>query len=178
MPEGVVANTYKLNAASDNVEILKSFNAGDVIPKDCGVVLEATKGTFEFVESKANVESLEGNLLYGLDEGGTTVGPDGTTDYIFYMLSLDKNGENVGFYWKNGGAPFIAKAHKAYLAIPKSSDINISAFSFDDLNGIKGIESDSIVENGEIYTLSGIRMNGKQLPKGIYIVNGKKVVIK
>ena len=178
VPEGVVANTYKLNTAGDNVEILKSFNPGDVIPKDCGVVLEGTEGTFEFVESKANVESLEGNLLYGLDEGGTTVGPDGTTNYIFYMLSLDKNGENVGFYWKNGGKPFTATAHKAYLAIPKSSDINISAFSFDDLNGIKGIESDSIVENGEIYTLSGIRMNGKQLPKGIYIVNGKKVVIK
>ena len=178
VPEGVVANTYKLNTAGDNVEILKSFNPGDVIPKDCGVVLEGTEGKFEFVESKANVESLEGNLLYGLDEEGQTVGPDGTTDYIFYMLSLDKNGENVGFYWKNGGAPFTAKAHKAYLAIPKSSDINISAFSFDDLNGIKGIESDSIVENGEIYTLSGIRVNGKQLPKGIYIVNGKKVVIK
>ena len=178
VPEGVVANTYKLNTAGDNVEILKSFNPGDVIPKDCGVVLEGTEGTFEFVESKANVESLEGNLLYGLDEGGTTVGPDGTTNYIFYMLSLDKNGENVGFYWKNGGKPFTATAHKAYLAIPKSSDINISAFSFDDLNGIKGIESDSIVENGEIYTLSGIRVNGKQLPKGIYIVNGKKVVIK
>ena len=182
VPEGVTANTYKLNAAGDNVEILKTFNAGDVIPADCGVVLEADEKDkaqeFTFEVSKANVESLEGNLLYGLDEEGQTVGPDGTTDYIFYMLSLDKNGENVGFYWKNGGAPFTAKAHKAYLAIPKSSDINISAFSFDDLNGIKGIESDSIVENGEIYTLSGIRMNGKQLPKGIYIVNGKKVVIK
>ena len=178
VPEGVVANTYKLNTAGDNVEILKSFNPGDVIPKDCGVVLEGTEGTFEFVESKANVESLEGNLLYGLDEGGTTVGPDGTTNYIFYMLSLDKNGENVGFYWKNGGKPFTATAHKAYLAIPKSSDINISSFSFDDLNGIKGIVSDSTTERGEVYTLSGMRMNGNQLPKGIYIVNGKKVVIK
>ena len=178
VPEGVVANTYKMNTAGDNVEILKSFNPGDVIPKDCGVVLEGTEGTFEFVESKANVESLEGNLLYGLDEGGTTVGPDGTTNYIFYMLSLDKNGENVGFYWKNGGKPFTATAHKAYLAIPKSSDINISSFSFDDLNGIKGIVSDSTTERGEVYTLSGMRMNGNQLPKGIYIVNGKKVVIK
>ena len=178
VPEGVVATTYTLNAAGDNVKVLNTFNTGDVIPKDCGVVLEGQEGTYEFAESKANVEAVEGNLLYGLDKGGTTVGPDGTTDYIFYMLSLDKNGENVGFYWKNGGAPFFAKAHKAYLAIPKSSDINISAFSFDDLNGIKGIERDSIVENGNIYTLSGIRVNGKQLPKGIYIVNGKKVVIK
>ena len=178
VPEGVVATTYTLNAAGDNVEVLNTFNTGDVIPKDCGVVLEGQEGTYEFAESKANVEAVEGNLLYGLDEGGTTVGPDGTTDYIFYMLSLDKNGENVGFYWKNGGKPFKATAHKAYLAIPKSSDINISSFSFDDLNGIKGIVSDSTTERGEVYTLSGMRMNGNQLPKGIYIVNGKKGVIK
>ena len=119
------------------------------------------------------------NLLLGLDEDGTTVGPDGTTDdYIFYMLSTDKNGENVGFYWKNGGAPFTTMGHKAYLAIPKSSNVNVSSFVFDDLTGIRAITENTSEDTKGVYTLSGMRVNASQLPKGIYIVNGKKVVIK
>ena len=181
VPEGVTAYTYTAN--EDDIEVLQTFNPGDVIPKACGVVLEAenqgTKQEFTFVVSETDAEAVEGNLLYGLDNGGMTVGPDGTDNYTFFMLSLDKNNENVGFYYgaKKGGA-FEALPHKAYLAIPKPNGINATSFTFDDLNGIKGIESDSIMERGEVYTLSGIRVNGNQLPKGIYIVNGKKVVIK
>ena len=147
------------------------------------MVLEAenqgTEQEFTFELSDTDAEADEGNLLYGLDNGGMTVGPDGTDNYTFFMLSLDKNNENVGFYYgaKKGGV-FEALPHKAYLAIPKPNGINATSFTFDDLNGIKGIESDSIMERGEVYTLSGIRVNGNQLPKGIYIVNGKKVVIK
>ena len=181
VPEGVTAYTYTAN--ENDIEILQTFGSGDVIPKACGVVLEAenqgTEQEFTFVVSETDAEAVEGNLLYGLDEGGRTVGPDGTENYTFFMLSLDKNNENVGFYYgaKKGGA-FEALPHKAYLAIPKPNGINATSFTFDDLNGIKGIESDSIMERGEVYTLSGIRVNGNQLPKGIYIVNGKKVVIK
>ncbi len=181
VPEGVTAYTYTAN--ENDIEVLQTFNPGDVIPKACGVVLEAenqgTEQEFTFELSDTDAEADEGNLLYGLDNGGMTVGPDGTDNYTFFMLSLDKNNENVGFYYgaKKGGA-FEALPHKAYLAIPKPNGINATSFTFDDLNGIKGIESDSIMERGEVYTLSGIRVNGNQLPKGIYIVNGKKVVIK
>lgn len=182
VPEGVEAMAYKLNNAGDNIEILQTFKKGDVIPMGCGVVLEAeTKGelqTFTFMVSNDQVDAVTGNLLLGLDEDGTTVGPDENIEYKFYMLSTDKNGENVGFYWKNGGAPFTTKAHKAYLAIPKSSNVNASSFVFDDLTGIRSIAVDNVENTDGVYTLSGIRMDGKALPKGIYIVNGKKMVIK
>ena len=181
VPEGVTAYTYTAN--ENDIEVLQTFNPGDVIPKACGVVLEAenqgTEQEFTFELSDTDAEADEGNLLYGLDNGGMTVGPDGTDNYTFFMLSLDKNNENVGFYYgAKKGVAFEALPHKAYLAIPKPNGINATSFTFDDLNGIKGIESDSIMERGEVYTLSGIRVNGNQLPKGIYIVNGKKVVIK
>ena len=32
--------------------------------------------------------------------------------------------------------------------------------------------------NGEIYTIGGVRVKADKLPKGIYIVNGKKMVVK
>ena len=183
VPSGVVAKTVELTTAGDNIQTSRTYEAGKIIPKDCGVLLEAVNKdentqTFFFAEGITSDTADPNNLLYGLDEDGTTVGPDDSTDYIFYMLSTDKNGKNVGFYWKNGGAPFTTKAHKAYLAIPKSSNINVSSFVFDDLTGIRAI-TDNVSQNAEgVYTLSGIRVNSNQLPKGIYIVNGKKVVIK
>ena len=177
VPTGVEAYTYKLNDAGDDVVISNTLKEKDVIPAGCGVVLKATGGTYEFVENVGAVDAIQDNLLLGFDDGGDTVGPEGVECY-FYMLSTDKNGE-VGFYWGNStGAAFNSGAHKAYLAIPKSSGINISAFSFEDLNGIRSVVDDNAASAEDVYTLSGIRMNGKQLPKGIYIVNGKKVVIK
>jgi len=183
VPSGVVATTVELTTAGDNIQTSRTYEAGKIIPKDCGVLLEALNKdentqTFFFAEGITSDTADPNNLLYGLDEDGTTVGPDDSTDYIFYMLSTDKNGKNVGFYWKNGGAPFTTKAHKAYLAIPKSSNINVSSFVFDDLTGIRAITGNVSQDAEGVYTLSGIRVNGNQLPKGIYIVNGKKVVIK
>lgn len=43
--------------------------------------------------------------------------------------------------------------------------------------GINGV-AELAEDNAETYTLSGVRANGKNLPKGIYIVAGKKMVVK
>ncbi len=185
VPAGVTAKSFCLNAAGDDVEVLQTFEEGDVIPAGFGVVLEAvTKSdatqTFEFTVNGSN-ECIfaDGNLLLGSDEAATTVGPDQTVEYYFYMLSTNSKGDEVGFYWgKPNGAAFTCGAHKAYMAIPKSSSVNASSFVFDNLNGIHGIQSDVTIEDGNVYTLSGMRVEGSQLPKGIYIVNGKKMVIK
>lgn len=46
-----------------------------------------------------------------------------------------------------------------------------------DIENISVAESD-IDDNAQWYTLDGKRMQGKPATKGIYIVNGKKVVLK
>ena len=38
------------------------------------------------------------------------------------------------------------------------------------------VKSDARIQG--IFNLQGVRMNGEQLPAGLYIINGKKVVIK
>ncbi len=184
VPEGVVAKMYGLNSDNELIEITPFIEEGDVIPAGCGVVLEATTPlekttSFEFVvDNNGDIYPDNGNLLYGSDEATMTDEiVDG--DNLYYMLSTDKNGENPGFYWgAKKGVAFENGAHKAFLAIPKSSGVNISSFVFDYLTGIRSIVSDSTEGAEGVYTLSGMRINGKQLPKGIYIVNGKKMVIK
>lgn len=46
----------------------------------------------------------------------------------------------------------------------------------DDPSGINSIKAE--IANGNVYTLQGVRVIGNHLAKGIYIVNGKKVVVK
>lgn len=63
-------------------------------------------------------------------------------------------------------------------AVPAGTTITISARYSKGLSGIEAVEADA--ENGvnEIYNLQGIRVNRSDLPAGIYIVNGKKQVIR
>ena len=66
--------------------------------------------------------------------------------------------------------------HKVYLPIPVSGSGGVSSFLFDDMNGI----SETMVFNstsGDVYTISGVKVTGT-LQKGLYIINGKKVVIR
>jgi len=202
VPEGVVAKKFILVVetppSNDPAPMMNSKRAdesttieevaietGDIIPAGTGVVIEAIEKseknqTFEFAVATLS-EPLEidaNNILYGSDEP-TMTNEIVEGDNLYYVLSTDKNGENVGFYWgAKKGVAFMNGAHKAFLAIPKSSGVNASSFVFDELTGIRAITVDSTEGAEGVYTLSGMRIDGKQLPKGIYIVNGKKMVIK
>lgn len=105
------------------------------------------------------------------------------SDYYYYTLSLDEDGENVGFYWmKEDGAPFVTKPYKAFLRAKKvfvdGSSAKKSAFVFDENDNTITAISDAIApveQQTPVYDLCGRRVNatGKS---GLYIINGKKVV--
>lgn len=46
------------------------------------------------------------------------------------------------------------------------------------VNGIQNITIDNMPENAKVYNLNGQRVNTKALKSGVYVVNGKKVVLK
>lgn len=178
VPEDMEAYTVKVTT---KVERSTTYNAGDVIPAGTGVVLKADKGDYVFTVVDEAPAKDEANMLRGSDEKATTTG--GT---YFYALTLDKNGQNPGFYWmvENGGA-YDAGAHKAYLALDKTfaelagsgSAKGFLALPGDETDGIHQIENGQLTfDNAEIYNLSGQRV--QKAAKGIYIVNGKKVVVK
>ena len=53
-------------------------------------------------------------------------------------------------------------------------DMRLSAMGT--VTGVKDVETKATTGKEEIYDLQGRKMNSKNLPKGIYIINGKKVV--
>ncbi|MFW5589609.1 MAG: FN3 associated domain-containing protein, partial [Bacteroidales bacterium] len=134
------------------------------------------------------------NLLHGTrrESDGVTTDVDGTNNYYYYKLSYKLDAGNpvpdsYGFYrGKADGTAFEMKnTLTAYLALPKSSGlVNNLRISIDNEDGpATSIQTNRIPADNmpqSVYTLSGVRVNaaGNRLPKGIYIVNGKKVVIK
>ena len=51
------------------------------------------------------------------------------------------------------------------------------AKSIDEATGIRSIDNERAT-NGDWYTIDGVKLNGKPTEKGVYIVNGRKVVVK
>lgn len=179
IPAGITASGVSVNGKS--LVMGPVLAKDDVIAKGNAVLLTADAyGDYEFTvvadtEVDANI-SWDANLLRGNDEEATTKGGD-----VYYQLSLNAthDANSIGFYWgaADGGA-FNNKAHRAYLVVPAEQAKGITGFTFGDMtDGIRQIENGQLtIENAEIYNLSGQRVNKAQ--KGIYIVNGKKVVMK
>ena len=183
VPEGVTAYT----AAVSNGSLTLSEVTG-AIPAGTGVVLKtdsklATNTAFTFIQAMEAGTAAADNMLLGTDDTATTTAPEGSTgSYKFYALSLNgSNAENtVGFYYRKGspdGGAFTNGAHKAYLAVPIEQASGAKGFAFSDsLTGIEMQTFGTSPKGKGIYNLSGQRVS---IPsKGIYIVNGKKVVIR
>ena len=152
------------------------YNGLDPVPANEPLVIKAVEDTHVLNFTTTGEKSLKSkgkNDLEGTDE--ETVLPADDT-YYFYALSLNSAGElnSVGFYWMNEtGAAFTNGAHKAYLKLAKSNGAAVKGFAFNDLEtAIQNVEASTAC--GTLYDLSGRKVNKVQ--KGIYIINGKKVV--
>lgn len=182
MPEGLTGYTI---TSEDGLTLKfnEAYVAGAVVPAKTALVLKATEEltadkeyTYTIVNSTAVAPT--DNLLHGSVENATT-NVDGA--HAYYKLASDPV-EGLGFYYgaENGGA-FTNSAHKAYLAVKTETLSQKRGFSFDSMT--TGINQ--VVANAEhakttvIYDLNGRRVNSlSAAAKGVYIVNGKKVIVK
>ena len=101
-------------------------------------------------------------------------------DNQIYYLHTDQYGENPELY-KPSSASTNIKGFRAYFTAPKEdSGTNPSTLSFDNsMTSIGAVELLSTAD-GRVYNLQGQLVNKSlnELPRGIYIVNHKKYVVK
>ena len=179
MPEGVTGYTVT-DKDGENLTLNEAYVAGTTVPASTALVLKATEElteskTFNAVVVNSTEAAPAGNLLHGtVEEAQTNV--EGATAY--YKLANGDKG--LGFYYgaENGGA-FTNGAHKAYLAV-KGNLSQMKGFSFDGMTtGINQASTAKTNDNANIYDLNGRRIQSlSTAQKGIYIVGGKKVIVK
>ena len=177
---------YYISSVANNIAELTEVDDG-MIPAFTAVVLvneeASTQTTLKVTSELSPIVSEEDNLLKGTLVPMPLDLSDETTNYSLGVV----NG-NVGFYkYKNNGSSTITLgANKAYLQIPVPSSNSVRGFKFafagdesfvsEDSGFVDGINEVQAIDDNVIYDLNGLRVN--TLRKGIYVVNGKKVVVK
>ena len=172
IPKGVkayVATTGDLVMNGDDGYIAPTELEG-IIPANTGAILMGDAKTYNFIPSISYGTPVDGNMLVGYEGADeyeeVSLPTDGSTNYVLTVM----NGR-VGFYKKETG--FNVYNNKAYLNVPGSAGARAIYFDFGGETGILETENGN-VKTENCYDLSGRRVVKAQ--KGIYIVNGKKVV--
>ena len=136
------------------------------VPAKTGVLLKGSEGDHTIKTTTGGPLGAIQNLLVGVLED--TKVPAGS----FVLLKTDEYG--VGFY-KTTAESFTVGANTAYIPAITSARTFIG-FDFDNTTtAIEGVASEK-ANSGEIYNLQGQRVT--KTTKGLYVVNGKKVMVK
>ena len=179
LPNGLSAQVVT-NAANGKLtyKTITDGSVSGVVPKGTAVMLASDNkqsGTYTLTATESGASYSGTNLLRGSDEAQMTTG-----DGYHYKLSYGKSGTTwsdvFGWYWgaDNGGS-FMTEGHKAWLVVPKSA-ATTRGYSVDgETTGISTLE---LSEDAAVYyDLQGRRIT-QPTTKGVYIKNGKKVMVK
>lgn len=136
-------------------------------------ITEAPAGTPVIVNGAEGIHKLPYIGKSSAIENNELLASDGnvTGDGTIYVLAVE--GGQAGFAPLANGKKL--SEGKAYLKVENASGAKIN-FVIDDATDIRGIESTVDFSDGDWYNLQGVKVTSPQ--RGIYIHNGKKVVIK
>ena len=161
---------YIATKGSESITLTKK----DVIPAGKGMLLRATGGgdkTYSIpttTATNAQREDVSENLFVRGKGATMSSGANGVYGYILNVVDNE-----VGFYLAN--SQFVA-TNRSYLRIVNSNyTVSRIDLNFEGAAGINTVNDEGIKING-YYNLNGQRVDSPT--KGLYIVNGKKLVMK
>ncbi len=180
VPAGMRCGVVTTAAEADNVLTIDyRYAEGDVVPAGTAVILQAPQGTYTYdIVTNSEAAAPAENLLGGtIDSEGRCRAGEG--NFKYYMLSYNAQGERLGFYYGLAdGAAFLNGPTRAYLALPLA-DANFASYRLFD-GEVTGLGQAAATDRSDVptYSTDGRRslMPLKNLPAGVYIRGGKKVV--
>ena len=166
-------------ATANNAGVL-TMTQVETTPAGEGLMLKGTANETFYVPALFNLtpEALTGNNLKGLTkitEVETTEG-----DYTNFILSQQKG----VIAWYPLAAKYALKAHSAYLQLLTNDVFTNEGTRAISMEFEDGVTTDLIqiatddVEDGDWYGIDGVKFNQKPTQRGVYINNGRKVIVK
>lgn len=169
VPEGIDAYVVKsYNADAVTLKKVSTINEGEGLLMRPAVV----GATYDATLCAVTPTAYESNLMKGVTEDTYISRTDG--DYTNYIFT--KKNSNLGFYLTNAGT---FPAYKAYLQLPTASVAASKLLTLDfedETSAINDVAPMKRQEDNKFFNLSGQRVT--QATRGLYIVNGKKMVVK
>ena len=201
-------NTFCVPFALTQAQLEEAYGSGAVAKYLSDVTTDGAAATLHFTpEAEGGIKANKAYLLYltadvteaktfsgvTLQPAGdctTTVRADNGGDYTFQGIltptALETNDRQ--YFLNSAGTYFVLplnntsqmKATRAYIIVPApAAPAQGRQYSFDFNGTTTAIDNVTIsgMEDGAWYTISGIRVN-RPAAKGVYIHNGRKVIVK
>lgn len=184
MPKGACGYAVTVAPHVGVITKTEAYTEGSQVPAQTALLIGGAPGTDYYPavlkEDVAATYSGENYMEGRRTAEGYTNTQKGVAVF-YYKLALNSASKPGFYYGAADGAAFqLTKPTTAYLAVPQSiTPVNGYLIDFDgEETGISTIAPANGNADGAIYNLNGIRMTQtlRNLPKGVYIVNGKKVI--
>ena len=174
LPQGLTAFGYTSIDGNNTLTKSVEYVAGDIVPANTAVVVKGAKGSYNYYNTEeVATKTIEKNLLKGVTTDTRIEASSGVKRYI-----LTRADDGILAFYRTNTGNIIVKANRAYLEVPTA--MAVASFSLEGTaTGINNVVTTAVKQG--IYTISGVRLNAtttKELPAGIYIVDGKKVIVK
>lgn len=174
LPQGLTAFGYTSIDGNNTLTKSVEYVAGDIVPANTAVVVKGAKGSYNYYNTEeAATKTIERNLLKGVTTDTRIEAISGVKRYI-----LTRADDGILAFYRTNTGNINVKANRAYLEVPTA--MAVASFSLEGTaTGINNVVTTAAKQG--IYTISGVRLNAtttKELPAGIYIVDGKKVIVK
>lgn len=174
LPQGLTAFGYTSIDGNNTLTKSVEYVAGDIVPANTAVVVKGAKGSYNYYNTEeVATKTIEKNLLKGVTTDTKIEAKSGVKRYI-----LTRADDGILAFYRTNSGTINVKANRAYLEVPTA--MAVASFSLEgSATGINNVVTTAAKQG--IYTISGVRLNAtttKELPAGIYIVDGKKVIVK
>jgi len=177
---GLTAEKAKVNTSTGKI----TYTTATTLKAGEGALLSGSADTYYIPVAASASADTEHNDLIGVT-GADVTGLKCDASYNYYILTNRiQNGDSgagadLGFYKVNSTSGNNVRVGSAYLRTATGGAYApefFPLFTDSETTGINAVKGSELMVNGSVYNLNGQRV--AQPTKGLYIVNGRKVVIK
>ena len=167
LPDGLTA--YK--ASVDGTRVIFT-QLDQTVPANTGVLLAGTAEADYNIPVAASGTTVEGNAFLVNSTGGTFSAESG---YTYYGLKKPATSSDPLLFATFNPSTVAIPSNKAYLMVSNTEARQLTCVFDDEATGLQEISNEKLVMSN-YFNLAGQRV--AQPTKGLYIKNGRKVIVK